>query len=153
MGSTSTPKPKRGVKVLCQWCGAANAEGAEVCLFCGSPLLVLSAGQQAARDKVQEELDYREQLERLAGELQEDVLERLTIQERKLEKIEQALAKLTHRVGELEGSLAIVDAGLRALSQLPDRRKILRETELKNAREREVASEAALHEAVEKLED
>lgn len=116
-------------------------------------MLVLSTGQQAAQDEVQEELDYREQLERLAGELQENLLERLTIQERKLEKIEKALARLTHRVDELEGSLAIVDAGLRALSQLLDRRKILRETELMNAWEREAATEAALHEVVEKLEE
>lgn len=151
--STSTKgKGKRGVKVLCQWCGAANPEGLEECLRCGSPLLVLSGGQANQQPLLpEEEEDLGKRLERLAGEFQEDVLERLTLQEKQLALVQEQVRQLQARLGELESSLAIVDAGLRALGQLLQRRQVLRESEFMAAWEREAASEAAKQEVVEDL--
>ncbi len=126
-----------------------NPEGSEVCTRCGSPLLVVSGltkvGEAAT---LEEEL---EKAEELAGAFSEDVLERLTLQEKQIATLKEAVQELRERVGELEGSVAIVDAGLRALSQLLDRRKVVREAELFAAWEREVAEEATRHELVEDL--
>ncbi len=152
-GSTSTKgKRGKGVKVLCQWCGAANPEGREECIRCGSPLLVLSAGQQPAVAQAEEEReDLGEKLEELASAFQEDVLERLTLQEKQLAALQESVQGLSQRVEELESSLAIVDAGLRALAGLLHRRKLVRRVEFASAWEKEAANEAARHELVETL--
>jgi len=148
-GSTST-EGKAGVKVLCQWCGAANPEGSEVCGRCGSPLLVLS-GLQKPEEQPPEEDQELAKLEELASAFQEDVLERLTLQEKQIAALSGKVEELAARVAELEGSLAIVDAGLRALAQLLARRKVLREAEFQACWEREAESEAARAEVVEDL--
>jgi tetratricopeptide (TPR) repeat protein len=148
-GSTST-EGKAGVKVLCQWCGAANPEGSEVCGRCGSPLLVLS-GLQKPEEQPPEEDQELAKLEELASAFQEDVLERLTLQEKQIAALSGKVEELAARVAELEGSLSIVDAGLRALAQLLARRKILREAEFQACWEREAESEAARAEVVEDL--
>lgn len=126
-----------------------NPEGSEVCSRCGSPLLVVSGLAEVGEEMSPEE--ELEKAEELAGAFSEDVLERLTLQEKQIAKLQEALQELRERVGELEGSVAIVDAGLRALSQLLDRRKVVREAELFAAWEREAAEEAARHEVVEDL--
>jgi len=138
------------VKVLCQWCGAANPEGSEVCGRCGSPLLVLS-GLQKPEEQPPEEDQELAKLEELASAFQEDVLERLTLQEKQIAALSGKVEELAARVAELEGSLSIVDAGLRALAQLLARRKVLREAEFQACWEREAESEAARAEVVEDL--
>lgn len=120
-----------------------------MCSRCGSPLLVVSGLAEVGEEITPEE--ELEKAEQLAGAFSEDVLERLTLQEKQIAKLQEALQELRERVGELEGSVAIVDAGLRALSQLLDRRKVVREAELFAAWEREAAEEAARHEVVEDL--
>lgn len=149
-GSTSTTSSNGpGAKVLCQWCGAVNPEGSEVCARCGSPLLVVSGSAEAGEAiSPEEELEKAEQL---AGAFSEDVLERLTVQEKQIGKLNDAVQELRERVNELEGVVTIVDAGLRALAQLLDRRRVLREAEFLAAWEREAAEEAARHEVVEDL--
>ncbi|MCS7182535.1 MAG: tetratricopeptide repeat protein [Thermoanaerobaculum sp.] len=136
------------MKVFCQWCGGVNPEGQEVCVRCGSPLLVVSGAVEppAAGD---EELE--EPLDKLNSVLSEDVLARLTVQEKQLARLVEAVEGLQQRVEELESSLALVEAGLRALSQLLDRRKVVRQGELLAAWEREAAEEEARHTAVEDL--
>lgn len=150
-GSTSTTNSNGpGAKVLCQWCGAVNPEGGEVCSRCGSPLFVVSG-----LAKVGEEVTPEEELEKaeeLAGAFSEDVLERLTLQEKQIGKLQETLQELRDRVAELEGSVATVDAGLRALFQLLDRRKVVRQAELFAAWEREAAKEAARDEVFKDLQ-
>lgn len=138
------------MKVLCQWCGAANPDGSELCGRCGSPLLVVSGMQKPPEEGAEEERDLS-RLEELAAAFQEDVLERLTLQEKQVAALSGKVEELAARVAELEGSLSIVDAGLRALAQLLARRKVLREAEFQACWEREAASEAARAEVVEDL--
>lgn len=149
-GSTSTPSNNGpGARVLCQWCGAVNPEGSDVCDRCGSPLLVVSGGAQVGEATSSEE--ELERAEQLAGAFSEDILERLTVQEKEVARLNDAVRELRERVEELEGVLAIVDAGLRALSQLLDRRRVVREAEFLAAWEREAAEEAARHVVVQDL--
>ncbi len=120
-----------------------------MCRRCGSPLLVVSGQPAIPEEFSAEALEGSE--EELSGVISEDVLERLTFQEKQLAKLQEEVHDLKERVSDLEGSLTIVDAGLRALSQLLSRRKVIRQGELMAFWEKEAAEEAARSELAEDL--
>jgi tetratricopeptide (TPR) repeat protein len=137
------------VTVLCQWCGTANPDGRELCLKCNSRLLVVSGvDADAAREALLEDEGEGEQ-EKEAFD--EHLLERLSTSEEAYKRLQAQLAGLDERVAELERSAALLDAGVQALIELLDRRRVIRETDVIAAWERAATTELAREEVLERL--
>ena len=120
--------------VLCQWCGAPNPDGRELCLKCNSRLLVVSGTNGEFSEETLEEEEASLESEKLAFD--EHLLERLSSGEEAAKRLHSALARLEERVADLERGLALLDSGLQALVDLLNRRKVIRETEVMAAWER-----------------
>ena len=135
--------------LLCQWCGAPNPDDKELCLRCGAKLLVVSGGQGAFGEGGEDDEDSVLEREGLAFD--EHLLERLSSAEESVHQIQGTLKRLEERAAEVERSLALLDAGVQALIELLDRRKIVRETEVLTAWERAATSEISRGEALDKL--
>ncbi|MGE5235521.1 MAG: tetratricopeptide repeat protein [Acidobacteriota bacterium] len=135
--------------VLCQWCGAANPDDREMCLRCSSKLLVVSGGEPDQTAEIL--LDEDAAFEQASNAFDEHLLERVSASEDSLRRMHAAFASLDDRVGELERSVALLDAGVQALIDLLDRRKVLRENEVMAAWERAASSELAREELLDKL--
>lgn len=135
--------------VLCQWCGALNPDERELCQRCGLKLMVFSGeirefGEAASED---------EELEQEGLLLDENMLERMSTVEDTVRRQKAMLERLERRVDELEQGLALLDAGMQALIELLDRRRVLRESEVMAAWERSAASDQARQELLDKLKE
>ncbi len=137
--------------VLCQWCGALNPDGRELCLRCNSKLLVVSGSQEDLDESPVEDED--EALEREGIAFDEHLLERLSTDEETTKRTSLALARLDERVSDLERGVALLDAGVQALIDLLDRRKVVRESEVIAAWERAATSEMAREDSLERLRE
>jgi tetratricopeptide (TPR) repeat protein len=137
------------VTVLCQWCGAANADEQERCARCASPLVVVSGSRGGLSEETLEEAEAAAEHEKVAFD--EHVLERLSAGEEGLKRMQAAFAHVEERVADLERGIALLDSGLQALVDLLDRRKVVRETEVMAAWERAATSEMAREELLERL--
>jgi tetratricopeptide (TPR) repeat protein len=137
--------------VLCQWCGATNPYDREQCIRCNSPLLVVSGtngefslatldGEEASADREH------------AG-FEEHLLERLSLTEDAIKRLHRSLVRMDERVTDLERGLSLLDAGVQALVELLDRRRVIRETELMAAWERAATSEMAREELLGRLRE
>lgn len=130
--------------VLCQWCGAPNPEERESCQRCNSNLLVFSGGGEPFQDA-----DEVADASKLAFD--EHILERLTNGEDAVKRLAAVVASLDERVDELERGIALLDSGIKALIDLLDRRKVVRENEVLTAWERAASSELAREELLERV--
>jgi tetratricopeptide (TPR) repeat protein len=137
------------VTVLCQWCGVPNPDDRELCLRCGSRLLVVSGANSELSNETLEEEETNPEREKIAFD--EHLLERLSGEEEALKRAHGTLARLEERVVDLERGLALLDSGVQALMDLLDRRKVVRETEVMAAWERAASSEMAREELLERL--
>ena len=137
--------------VLCQWCGSPNPDGRELCLRCNSKLLVVSGWQEGLEETAQD--DEEEALEREGMAFDEHLLERLSVNEEAAKRFGLAAARLEGRVSDLERSVSLLDAGVQALIDLLDRRKIVRESEVVAAWERAATSEMAREDSLERLRE
>ena len=135
--------------VLCQWCGAPNPDGRELCLKCNSRLLVVSGANGEFSEETLEDDEASLESEKLAFD--EHLLERLSTGEETAKRLHGALARLEERVGDLERGLALLDSGLQALVDLLNRRKVIRETEVMAAWERAAKTEMAREELLDRL--
>lgn len=135
------------VTILCQWCGASNPSEREVCQRCGLRLLVFSGeiSEIGAIPREDEEMEQEGLL------LDENVLERLSTSEDTLRRQTALVERLEQRVMELEQGIALLDAGMQALIELLDRRRVLRESEVLAAWERSAASDQERQELLDKL--
>ncbi len=135
--------------VLCQWCGAANPDGRELCARCNSRLMVVSgAGGEFSEETLEAE---EASLEREKQAFDEHLLERLSGGEDAAKRMHAALVRLDERVADLERGLALLDSGVQALVDLLDRRRVVRETEVMAAWERAATTEMAREELLERL--
>ncbi len=137
--------------VLCQWCGAPNPDGRELCLRCNSKLVVVSGFSEELDESAREDED--EALEREGMAFDEHLLERLSADEEATKRTSQALVRLDERVADLERSVSLLDAGVQALIDLLDRRKVVRESEVIAAWERAATSEMAREDSLERLRE
>jgi len=137
------------VTLLCQWCGAQNPDERELCLRCGAKLLVVSGGQGGFGEQGEDDEDAVLEREGLAFD--EHLLERLSSAEESVRHIQGTLKRLEDRTAEMERSLALLDAGVQAIVELLDRRKVVRETEVLTAWERAATSDMSRGEALDKL--
>jgi tetratricopeptide (TPR) repeat protein len=137
--------------VLCQWCGAPNPDDRELCVRCSSKLLVVSGGEPGEGSEAATDEDAA--FEQASNAFDEHLLERVSANEDGLRRVHAALAGLEERVGELEHSVSLIDAGLQAIIGLLDRRKVVRENEVMSAWERAASSELAREELLEKLRE
>jgi len=137
--------------VLCQWCGSPNPDDRELCLKCNSKLLVVSGWQEGIVESEAEDED--EAIEREGLEFDEHLLERLSSNEEAAKRVGLAVVRLEERVGDLERSVALLDAGVQALIDLLDRRKVVRESEVVAAWERAATTEMAREDSLERLRD
>lgn len=133
--------------VLCQWCGASNSDDRELCHRCGFKLMVFSGevrefGETAGED---------DELEQEGLLLDENVLERMSTIEGVVRRQGSVIERLERQVAELEQGVALLDAGMQALIELLDRRRVLRESDVLAAWERSAASDQARQELLEKL--
>ena len=135
--------------VLCQWCGAANPDGRELCHKCSSRLLVVSGTNGDFSEETLEEEEASLESEKLAFD--EHLLERLSGGEDAAKRLHGAVARLEERVTDLERGLALLDSGLQALVDLLNRRKVIRETEVMAAWERAATTEMAREETLDRL--
>jgi tetratricopeptide (TPR) repeat protein len=135
--------------VLCQWCGAPNPDGRELCLRCNSRLLVVSGTNGEFSEETLEEEEASVERDKLAFD--EHLLERLSTGEEAVKRLQGLLLRLEERVVDLERSLALLDSGVQALVELLDRRKVIRESEVMAAWERAASSEMAREELLERL--
>jgi hypothetical protein len=137
------------VTVLCQWCGTANPDGRELCLKCNSRLLVVSGlDADGAREAL---LEDESELDQDKEAFDEHLLERLSASEDAFKRLQSSLASLDDRVADLERSASLLDAGVQALIELLDRRRIIRETDVIAAWERAATTELAREELLERL--
>ncbi len=135
--------------VLCQWCGAPNPDGRELCLRCSSRLLVVSGTNGEFSEETLEEEEASLESEKAAFD--EHLLERLSGGEEAVKRLHGAIARLEERVADLERGLALLDSGVQALVDLLDRRKVIRETEVMAAWERAATTEMAREEVLDRL--
>jgi tetratricopeptide (TPR) repeat protein len=137
------------VTVLCQWCGAANPDGRDLCARCNSRLMVVSgAGGEFSEETLEAE---EASLEREKQAFDEHLLERLSGGEDAAKRMHAALVRLDERVADLERGLALLDSGVQALVDLLDRRRVVRGTEVMAAWERAATTEMAREELLERL--
>lgn len=136
--------------VLCQWCGAANPDERELCQRCGLKLMVFSGEIREFPEATSEE---DEELEQEGVLLDENMLERMSTVEDTVRRQAAAINRLERRVEELEQGVALLDAGMQALIELLDRRRLLRESEVMAAWERSAASDQARQELLDKLRE
>ncbi|HPC83835.1 MAG TPA: tetratricopeptide repeat protein [Thermoanaerobaculaceae bacterium] len=134
--------------VLCQWCGAANPDDREACAHCNLRLIVVS-GADTDTDALLAGRQAEEEGEPLT--LDEHLLERLTGVEDAVRRLGAALVRQEERLAELERSVSLLDAGMQALVELLDRRKLVREGELLSAWERAATSEMTRRELLDLL--
>jgi tetratricopeptide (TPR) repeat protein len=134
------------VTVLCQWCGAVNPEDRETCVRCKSNLLVFSGNGEPFEDEGEDSFER----EKIA--LDEHLLERLSDSEETVKRLRDALIGLEDRASDLEQSVALLESGLKALVDLLDRRKVVREAEVMAAWERSASSEMAREELLDRLQ-
>jgi tetratricopeptide (TPR) repeat protein len=137
--------------VLCQWCGSPNPDGRELCLHCNSKLLVVSGWLEEADEATPDDDD--EALEREGLAFDEHLLERLSANEEAIKRLGLAAERMEARVSELERSVSLLDAGVQALIDLLDRRKVVRESEVIAAWERAATSEMAREDSLERLRE
>jgi hypothetical protein len=137
------------VTVLCQWCGAMNPDGRELCRRCNSALVVVSGTNGEFSEETLEEEEAS--LEREKQAFDEHLLERLSGGEETGKRLQALLARLDERVADLERGLALLDSGVQALVDLLDRRKVIRETEVMAAWERAATTEMAREELLDRL--
>ena len=138
--------------VLCQWCGAANPDGRELCLRCNERLIVVSgaAGRGGCRRPARRGRPRRGRARRSTStcssgcRANEEAIKRL--QPRPPSRVEE-------RVTDLERSVSLLDAGVQALVELLDRRKVVRENEVIAAWERAATSEMAREELLDRLRE
>lgn len=135
--------------VLCQWCGASNPAEREQCHRCGLKLLVFSGeirefGEAASED---------EELEQEGLLLDENILERMSASEDTLRRQGAVIERLERQIVELEQGVALLDAGMQALIELLDRRRVVRESDVMAAWERSAASDQAREELLDKLKE
>ncbi len=135
--------------VLCQWCGAANPDGRELCVKCNSRLLVVSGANGEFSEATLEEEEASLENEKLAFD--EHLLERLSTGEEAVKRLQGTLGRIEERVADLERGLALLDSGVQALVDLLNRRKVVRETEVMAAWERAAKTEMAREELLERL--
>lgn len=134
--------------VLCQWCGASNPDGRDLCVRCNSKLLVVSGGEA---DEASEAVSEDQALENESTAFDEHLLERLSASEEGIKRVHTLLSAVEGRVEELERSMSLLDAGVQAIVEMLDRRKVLREGEVMAAWERAATSEMAREELLDKL--
>lgn len=85
--------------------------------------------------------------------LDENILERMSASEEMLRRQGAMIERLGRQVEGLEQSVALLDAGLQALIELLDRRRVLRESEVMAAWERSAATDQAREELIDKLKE
>jgi tetratricopeptide (TPR) repeat protein len=134
--------------VLCQWCGALNPDDRERCLRCNSKLLVVSGWREEDEEKDAQE---DEELEREGIAFDEHMLERLSGSEEAIKRMQATLGRLETRVTDLERGVAMLDAGVQALVDLLDRRRVIHESDVMAAWERAATTEMARDELLERL--
>ncbi len=137
--------------VLCQWCGAANPDDRELCQRCRSKLLVVSGPM--VEETTFELEDEDEALEAEGLLLHENLLERVSASEDAARRLQAATDTINGRLADLEHGLALLDAGIEALIELLDRRRVVRETEVMAAWERAASSEMTREELLDKLRE
>lgn len=135
--------------VLCQWCGTANPDDREACVRCNLRLIVVSGG--GADNDADALLTGQRPEEGEPLTLDEHLLERLSAAEEAIKRVSSALLRHEERLAELERSLSLLDAGMQALIELLDRRKVVREGELLAAWERAATSEMTRRELLDLL--
>lgn len=96
-----------------------------------------------------EEEEFAREQEALAFD--EHLLERLSASEDNLRRVQSAILDLHGRLEGLERGLALLDAGVQALTSLLDRRRLIRETEMMAAWERAASSELAREELLDRV--
>jgi len=135
------------VTVLCQWCGAFNPDDRELCHRCGRKLMVFSGEVREFTEAVgdDEEIDQEGLL------LGENILERMSTTEDVVRRQGAVIERLESQILELEQSVALLDAGMQALIELLDRRRLVRESDVMAAWERSAASDQARQELLDKL--
>lgn len=136
--------------VLCQWCGAANSNDRELCARCNERLIVVSG---ATGEDVPESLLDEGDLNGTGTPLDEHLLERVTATEDAIRRMRLTISKVEDRVTDLERGLSLLDAGVQALVELLDRRKVIRENELITAWERAASTEMAREELLDRLRE
>jgi tetratricopeptide (TPR) repeat protein len=122
--------------ILCQVCGAENALDAEVCVKCGSKLMVVS-GPPTELDDVSDEVFVEAQ-----EDLEEHILERLTALEDGLRRLSEAVAAAAEHIGQLEHNLMVTHSGVQAVAELLDSHGVVSQSELADGWERLVDEEA-----------
>ena len=135
--------------VLCQWCGAANPDDREACTRCNLRLIVVSGTSVSADSDALLTGQRPEDGEPVT--LDEHLLERLSGVEDAAKRLSAALVRQEERLSELERGVALLDAGMQALVELLDRRKVVREGELLAAWERAATSEMTRKELLDLL--
>lgn len=135
--------------MLCQWCGAANPDDREACARCNLRLIVVSGGGDDTESDALLTGTRQEDGEPLT--LDEHLLERLSGVEDAVKRLSAALVRQEERLAELERSASLLDAGMQALVELLDRRKVVREGELLAAWERAATSEMTRKELLDLL--
>lgn len=110
-------------------------------------MLVVSGSGDDLESPEEEELAR----EREAMAFDEHLLERVSASEDHLRRLQASVTQLGERLEGLERGMALLDAGVQALANLLDRRRVIRETELMAAWERAASSELAREESLEKL--
>jgi tetratricopeptide (TPR) repeat protein len=122
--------------VLCQLCGGANPDGLENCRKCGNKLLVLS-GQATADDvDAADELLFEAQ-----DELDEHLLERITVLEEGVRQLAGTVAATGENLAQLEHNLAVAHAGIESLAGLLESEGIVTRTEVVDGWERTAGRE------------
>jgi len=121
--------------VLCQFCGARNADDPERCVRCGNKLLVLS-GVVDEVDETNEEMFFQAQ-----EELEEHLLERLTAVEDSVRQLSSALAGTGEHLAQIEHNLTVTHAGVQALGHLLETQGVVSRAEMLDGWERLVGQE------------
>ncbi len=94
-----------------------------------------------------------EEIEQEGLLLDENILERMSTTEDVVRRQGAVIERLERQVVELEQGVALLDAGMQALIELLDRRRVVRESEVMAAWERSAASDQARQELLDKLKE
>jgi tetratricopeptide (TPR) repeat protein len=115
--------------VLCQSCGAANPSETDNCHRCGNKLLVVSGVVGPA--EAPEEFFVQAQ-----EELEEHMLERISVLEDGVRRLSEALASTAQHLAQLEHNLTVAHAGVQSLGGLLESQGIVTRTEVVDGWER-----------------